>query len=277
MKYKKILTKIFIALAVPLVLFACGGGGGGGGVTPTATATKFAMLNGAQETPAVTTGAVGTGTLTVDTSTGKVTGSITVRGLTATLAHVHDGAPGVAGGIVVGLAETSPGSGVWQVPANAVALTADQIAKFTAGNLYFNAHTVANPGGEIRGQITLTTAPMAFSATLNGAQETPPVTTAASGTGRLVVDPVSGKASGSITITGLTATLAHVHDGAPGVAGGIVVGLQDLGGGVWIVPTNAAAFTADQIAKFTAGNLYFNAHTVANPGGEIRGQINLPF
>jgi hypothetical protein len=41
---------------------------------------------------------------------------------------------------------------VWNVPANAT-LTADQFKAFKQGNLYFNAHSTAFPGGEIRGQI----------------------------------------------------------------------------------------------------------------------------
>jgi hypothetical protein len=34
-------------------------------------------------------------------------------------------------------------------------------------------------------------------------------------------------------------------------------------------------FTATQVATLKAGGMYFNIHTVVNPRGEIRGQINL--
>ncbi|MCY7317446.1 MAG: CHRD domain-containing protein, partial [Ramlibacter sp.] len=60
------------------------------------------------------------------------------------------GASGVNGPVIVPL--TNDGSGVWSVPANTV-LTADQLKASKQGNLYFNAHSTAFPGGEIRGQI----------------------------------------------------------------------------------------------------------------------------
>jgi hypothetical protein len=37
-----------------------------------------------------------------------------------------------------------------------------------------------------------------------------------------------------------------------------------------------ATLTAAQAADFTAGKMYFNIHTAANPNGEIRGQIDKP-
>jgi hypothetical protein len=63
-----------------------------------------------------------------------------------------------------------------------------------------------------------------------------------------------------------------VHDGAAGNA--VIIPLTDSGGGVWSVPATATPLTAAQIASFTAGTLYFNVHTTANTGGEIRGNIN---
>ena len=71
-------------------------------------------------------------------------------GMTATAAHIHQAAAGVSGPVIVPLAETSPG--VWSVPAG-ITLTEAQVDALNAGGLYFNAHTVINPGGEIRGQI----------------------------------------------------------------------------------------------------------------------------
>ena len=40
----------------------------------------------------------------------------------------------------------------YNVPAGAK-LTAEQMASFKAGELYVNAHSAANPGGEIRGPL----------------------------------------------------------------------------------------------------------------------------
>ena len=63
-----------------------------------------------------------------------------------------------------------------------------------------------------------------------------------------------------------------MHDAAAGNA--VIIPLSDSGGGVWSVPATATPLTAAQIASFTAGTLYFNVHTTANAGGEIRGNIN---
>jgi hypothetical protein len=66
--------------------------------------------------------------------------------------------------------------------------------------------------------------------------------------------------------------MAHIHLGAPGVAGPIIIPLTLTAGNVWSVPPNAV-LTADQMAAFKHGNLYYNAHSVLFPNGEIRGQI----
>ena len=107
---------------------------------------------------------------------------------------------------------------------------------------------------------------------MNAAQEVPTNASTATGVGSLVIDPATRAASGAITLTGMTATMAHIHLGAPGANGGVIIGLTGAGGGVWNVPANAT-LTAEQFKAFKQGNLYFNAHSAAFPGGEIRGQI----
>jgi hypothetical protein len=182
---------------------------------------------------------------------------------------VHDGAAGNA--VIIPL--TDSGGGVWSVPATATPLTAAQIASFTAGTLYFNVHTTANTGGEIRGNINKATATLY--AKLDGAQEATPVTTIAEGTGSMTFDASTGAASGSLTIVvapATTVTAAHVHDGAAGNA--VIIPLTDSGSGVWSIPSGTV-LTAAQIASFIGGKLYFNVHTTANTGGEIRGNIVL--
>ena len=133
----------------------CGGGGGGSAPPPPAgtVVSKTAVLTGGEEVPAVTTSAGGSGTLGVNTTTGDVTGSLTIATAptsTVTLAHVQEGARGANGSIVIVL--ESSGSGVLSVPAGKV-LSAAQINTFSSGGLYFNVRTDAHPTGEIRGQI----------------------------------------------------------------------------------------------------------------------------
>jgi hypothetical protein len=82
--------------------------------------------------------------------------------------------------------------------------------------------------------------------------------------------------SGSLTVTVAPATAisaAHVHSGDRGVGGGVLIPLTNAGS-VWSVPANTT-LTQAQKDLFIAGNLYYNVHTTANGGGEIRGQIDL--
>ena len=228
---------------------------------------KFATLTGAQETPSVVTAAFGGGVLSVDNITGRVSGFIVTSGLVnATAAHVHNAARGTPGPVVIGLLG---GPKIWVVPDNTIRL--DLITAFAADNLYFNAHTTANPDGEIRGQIDKAGAVKL--ATLTGAQETPPVVTPALGGGALSFDGITGSVGGFFTTGGLVATVAHVHNAARGTPGAVEIPL--LGGpDLWVVPDNTIRL--DLAAAFAADNLYYNAHTTANPNGEIRGQIDKP-
>lgn len=106
-------------------------------------------LSGSQEVPAVKTSASGSGTITVAADK-SVSGSISTSGLDGTAAHIHEGAAGQNGPVIIPL--TKGASGGWSVPAGAK-LTDAQYASYKAGNLYVNVHTAANKGGEIRAQI----------------------------------------------------------------------------------------------------------------------------
>ena len=65
---------------------------------------------------------------------------------------------------------------------------------------------------------------------------------------------------------------AHIHDGAPGVNGPVVVPLNKKNDHEWTVPVGTK-LTAAQIESLKAGTLYVNVHTDAHKGGEIRGQL----
>lgn len=286
MLQRRILLWLIILLIGAFSLGACGGGDDDGAPAPTATGTttRFAVLDGAQA--GVTANpTIGTGILIVNADTGAVSGSITITTATASpigLAHVHEGATGVSGGIVITLQGTAgTNTGTWSVPAG-ITLTTAQINSFIAGNLYFAVHTSAAgepQSGGFRGQINRTS--VTLNASLDGTQEVPPVTTSAAGTGSLTVNVDTGAVSGALTITVSPATTigaAHVHSGARGVNGDVLIPLTNSGGGVWSVPANTTPLTQAQKELFIAGNLYFNVHTATVggfPGGEIRGQIDL--
>ena len=107
--------------------------------------------------------------------------------------------------------------------------------------------------------------------TLKGDNEIPPVATPATGTGLLVVG-VDKSVSGSVTISGMTVTVAHIHDASAGKNGPIIIPLTKTSDTVWTVP-EGTKFTDAQYESYKAGNLYFNMHSAAYRGGEIRGQI----
>ncbi len=235
-----------------------------------------ANLTGDQENPAVTTSATGTGAFKL-TETG-LEFNITVEGLTFTAAHFHNGATGVNGGVVRTITPDFTGgntaSGIW-TSTDTEPLTPALIADLLAGNLYINVHTAANPGGEIRGQVNLSSG-TGFNASLDGDQENPPVVTNATGTASLTITDAGLEFS--VTVEGLTFTAAHFHNGAVGVNGPVVRTITDdfvgnTASGLWTSTDAGEELTPALIADLLAGNIYFNVHNAANPGGEIRGQV----
>jgi hypothetical protein len=106
---------------------------------------------------------------------------------------------------------------------------------------------------------------------LTGSQEVPPVSTAASGSGTIKV--ASDKSvSGSVTTSGLPGTAAHIHQGAAGQNGPVIIPLTKTGDSTWSVPAGAR-LTDAQYDAYKAGNLYVNVHSDANKGGEVRAQL----
>ena len=106
---------------------------------------------------------------------------------------------------------------------------------------------------------------------LSGAEQVPPVSTAAKGTGRFTVNQ-DHTVSGSISISGLAPMAAHIHVGARGKNGPVAIGLTKSSDTIWVVPAGAK-FNDDQYRAFLAGETYVNFHTAANKGGEIRAQL----
>lgn len=134
-----------------------------------------------------------------------------------------------------------------------------------------------------------------FQASLTGANEVPPVTTAATGTARFELNDDETAINYTLNIGSLTgATVSHIHFGATGVNGPVIVFLWG--------PINAPGvnFTNQQVVKsgtitandvqpaagfdgqfstlineMRAGNTYVNVHSVAHAAGEIRSQIVL--
>ena len=107
------------------------------------------MLSGKNEVPAVDTMATGSGTVTIKDDR-SVSASITVTGMTATAAHIHEAADGANGPVIVPFTKT--GDNTFGAPDGAK-LTEAQYASYKAGNLYVNVHSAKSPGGEVRAQL----------------------------------------------------------------------------------------------------------------------------
>jgi len=264
------------------------------GVQANEIVVRSALLTGAQQNPPVVSSASGVGGIIVDPTTRAISGGITFSGLTPTAGghHIHQapiGNPAGNGPVIIGFALASDGVTAI-VPPNTPPLTQAQYDALLAGELYFNVHTVANPDGEIRGQINMQGGVHANVANLTAGQEVPAGTSTATGTGTLLVD----KATRRILISYIThnvanATMAHIHTSPSGAGsiGGVIVGFDTLQtnfdglGNNLAYPPAASQMTAQNISDFLVSYLYFNVHSTNNlcapamncAAGEIRGNM----
>ena len=102
-------------------------------------------------------------------------------------------------------------------------------------------------------------------------------TTDANGTGtaRITLDPAAGTACWDLTVMNIEpVTQSHIHEGAAGVSGPVVVPLDVDGftGTSTGCTPNVATATLQAIIDNPAG-YYVNVHTADFPGGAIRGQL----
>lgn len=107
---------------------------------------------------------------------------------------------------------------------------------------------------------------------LTGEDQVPAVETEGHGEGVIEVD-AARKISGSVTTENVPGTMAHIHEAPPGENGPVVVPLEQTDDNTWSVP-DEVHLTEAQLETLKEGNLYINVHTEANPGGEVRGQLN---
>ena len=179
-----------------------------------------------------------------------------------TIAHIHNGAPGVDGPIAFDLGDPlSPIVATWQ------GMTPADVNALLAGNLYVNIHASGRPEGEIRGQILPRTVD-AFNFIANGAQEVPPTdSTAVGNCGADLADNASFVFV-QCTHNVASPTETHLHSAPPGVDGPVVYSFDNISPFAANVP-----LTPRLVADFAAGFLYVNIHSTDYDTGEIRGQL----
>ena len=110
----------------------------------------------------------------------------------------------------------------------------------------------------------------AIKVNLTGSEEVPPLNVPGSGSGSFRVAE-DGAVTGSVTTKDVAGTMAHIHRGAKGTNGPVIVPL-DKNGDTYSVPAGRK-LTPQQIEDLKAGRLYVNVHTTRNKGGEVRGQL----
>jgi hypothetical protein len=134
-------------------------------------------------------------------------------------------------------------------------------------------------------------APIKIEVPLSGDNSVPPVQTTASGTALIFIEggPNGYNISFELDVTNIVdVTAAHIHLGAKDANGPVIVplftGPQKPGSFTGVLAKGsiteadlagpmAGKTFADLAAAVLAGQTYVNVHTVANPKGEIRGQI----
>lgn len=134
------------------------------------TVRLTAVLSGGNEAPAaILTGATGTAEVFVNLATKDVNYTIQIFNIPSgtTAGHFHVGSAGVAGPVVVDLAPPRNISNDYVLTGTATAASLrpnaergirdwdDFIQSLVGGQTYLNIHTAVNPGGEIRGQLTI--------------------------------------------------------------------------------------------------------------------------
>jgi hypothetical protein len=135
--------------------------------------TLIATLTGAgeatQTSNGVNTGAFGDATVVVDLGARTISYSVRVFNLPSgvSVSHIHVGSALTAGPVVVNFAPPVPASNdfgysgvvkdtdVVLRPDQGIRTADDLFQAMLGGNTYVNVHSQANPGGEIRGQLTL--------------------------------------------------------------------------------------------------------------------------
>jgi hypothetical protein len=268
-------VKKLALLAVP-VIFALVVVGSVSARSQATTIRIAAAMNSADERPAPTgdvANARGVFSATVTkTDTGaSLNWTLTFNNMSgpATAAHIHLADRGTPGPVVVPLCAPCTSGATGTANINATVLAAIQ-----ADRAYVNVHTRQNPAGEIRDQVS----PVAATgATLSAAKERPKPkgnVKRARGTFTATVkkEGTKGVITWRLTFSRLTGRgiAAHIHRGAPGRAGPVIVPLcaPCRSGARGQATVDAAVLNA-----LETGRAYVNVHTRRNQAGEIRGQL----
>ena len=242
-------------------------------LTATSGGTALSVaLTGEAETPAGDPVATGEATARLRAGQGQVCYQISGTNLpTAVAAHIHRGAAGVAGPVVIPL-QTPNAAGKSSGCAPAVRSVVAAILKAPA-SYYVNVHTEEFAGGAIRGQLAGTsTSAFGWVVAVDLKGSTEPN---AKGTAVVRIRKDAGQVCYRLHAESITlpAIAAHIHRGAATVSGPVVVPFTaPAANGNSDGCTAATAALIDEIIASPAG-FYVNVHTTEHPGGAMRAQL----
>lgn len=256
-----------------------------------------AQLNGRNEVPVAGKPAVGdpdgSATGIVRVQGDRVTFAFSWKNITApTLGHIHQGAAGTNGDVKVPLF-TTPMPDTADAAAGAVTVSDPAVADRLRGNpagFYLNLHSKEFPGGAVRGQLRALRGPADVLGLLNGGgsraflsgdQEVPVAGGPAVGDpdGRAVsfIRASTGQVHYAFAWVGVSPTLGHVHKGAFGANGPVVVPLIATAVPATVFAISGTAKNVDPAVtseiQRNPGGFYANLHSTDFPGGAVRGQL----
>ncbi|WP_080240060.1 CHRD domain-containing protein [Spirosoma rigui] len=229
-----------------------------------------ATLSGSAEKP-ISVSSTGSGSFVgvVDRATRVLSYTVTYSGISPVMGHLHRITPNSTVGTgPVEIPFTSLGS---PIIGTTTLTTASRVDSLINGFYYANLHTTAFPAGEIRGNIRVV-GPIKLTAALSGAAEKPTSNTStATGAFVGVVDPATRVLSYTVTYSGLTPAMGHLHRiNAPNGTGPVEIPFTSLASPISGTATLATMGRVDSLLN---GFYYANLHTTAFPAGEIRGDI----
>jgi len=192
------LLMVTTVTSLAVVLTACDTGESGGGLTTTAQpnnqpgfdsapqlgaanatnepnnnpslgAGLVAILNGVEMVPVVATNEAGTVRVALNPETGELTGDIAHTVNDAVAAAIYRAPAGFNGELVLSMISTDSDNATFEVPA-ATFLDSQQQAELANGDYYAVVHTLTEPGGHLRAQLSSTPPPVTLKAAIDDLQ-----------------------------------------------------------------------------------------------------------
>jgi len=248
---------------------------------PASAQTLGAVLAGSQEVPSAGTQGFGFATVFIHPDDQTLTAVIAVANLGSPITgvRIHEAPAGINGDPVFDLQAAGGTFANNRFVANLpIAPGLAQRILQQPNEFYLNVTTTQFPDGAVRGQFSnVFGGAVKLAADLRASQETPPTGSDAFGSILMSFDVLNQTITWELQTRGMAPTLAHIHPGAAGAAGPPVIGFV----------TDPSAFTGGRAKGRITGvdaalmtsiladpsSFYFNVHSAAFPGGEIRGQL----